>query len=88
MLFSIVIGIMVGREIINFLKNKEFKGSFVLQQYQYFEGVGEKFKQIFSKPEHEDLLNILKPYKDNTLPFEIFLRDEIVGYCNLDELLL
>ncbi|MFX0030327.1 MAG: anaerobic ribonucleoside-triphosphate reductase activating protein [Candidatus Hermodarchaeota archaeon] len=75
-------------DIINFLKNKEFRGNFVLQQYQFFEGVGEKFKQIFSKPEHEDLLNILKPYKDIELPFEIFLRDEYVGYCNLDKLLL
>ena len=72
--------------IINFLRNVEFKGSFVLQQYQFSEGVGEEFKKIFSKPEHDLLVNLVKPYKDLELPFDIFLRDEIVGYCNIKEL--
>ena len=75
-------------EIINFLESVGFKGNFVLQQYQFFEGVGEEFKKIFSKPEHEILLNLLKPYKNVDLPFDVFLRDEIVGYCKIDDLFL
>ncbi len=73
-------------EIIDFLKQSGFRGNFVLQQYQFLEGVGEEFKRVFSKPEHELLLNLLKPYKDYELPFEIYLRDEIVGYCNINNL--
>ncbi len=73
-------------EIIDFLKRSEFRGNFVLQQYQFLEGVGEEFKRVFSKPEHDVLLNLLKPYKDEKFPFKIYLRDEIVGYCSIDEL--
>lgn len=73
-------------KIIHFLKNMGFKGSFVLQQYQFSEGVGEEFKKIFSKPEHELFVNLVKPFKKLDLPFSIFLRDEIVGYCNIKEL--
>ncbi len=73
-------------EILKFLKEIEFKGNFVLQQYQYFQGVGEKFKELFLKPEHGVLLKLLKPYKSNNFPFKIFLRDETVGYSNIDEL--
>ncbi|MCK4781067.1 MAG: anaerobic ribonucleoside-triphosphate reductase activating protein [Candidatus Lokiarchaeota archaeon] len=73
-------------EILNFLKYIEFKGNFVLQQYQFLEGVGEEFKKIFSKPEHDLLVNLVKPYKDVKLPFKVFLRDEIVGYCNINEI--
>ncbi|MFW9881068.1 MAG: anaerobic ribonucleoside-triphosphate reductase activating protein [Candidatus Thorarchaeota archaeon] len=73
-------------EIINFLDKIGFKANFVLQQYQFFEGVGEEFKEIFSKPEHEVLVNLLQPYKDLDLAFKIFLRDEIVGYRSFDEL--
>ncbi|MHA1931177.1 MAG: anaerobic ribonucleoside-triphosphate reductase activating protein [Promethearchaeota archaeon] len=76
------------KTIINFLKGLKFSGNFVLQQYQFSEGVGEEFKRIFSKPEHEILVKILRPYKDlgSELPFKIFLRDEIVGYCSINEL--
>ncbi|MHA2132150.1 MAG: anaerobic ribonucleoside-triphosphate reductase activating protein [Promethearchaeota archaeon] len=73
-------------EIITYLQNLGFHGNFVLQQYQYVEGVGDKFKEIFSKPDHNALLNLLEPYKGIKFPFKIFLRDEIVGYCNLNEL--
>ena len=73
-------------EIINYLRNINFNGNFVLQQYQYREGVGERFKDVFLKPEHDVLYNLLKPFKGHELPFEIFLRDEIVGYCSIDEL--
>ncbi|KKN35792.1 hypothetical protein LCGC14_0780060 [marine sediment metagenome] len=73
-------------EIVKYLTSLSFKGNFVLQQYQFREGVGEKFKDIFSKPEHEILLNLLNPYKNSELPFKIFLRDEVVGYCSIDNL--
>ncbi len=72
--------------IINFLKKLGFKGNFVLQQYQFFEGVGEDFKKIFLKPEHELLVDLLIPYKKKDLAFKLFLRDDIVGYCNINEL--
>lgn len=73
-------------KIILFLKKNKFRGSFVLQQYQYSEGVGEDNKQKFQKPEHITLLNILKPYRNMELPFQIYLRDNIVGYNLIDKL--
>ncbi len=73
-------------KIILFLRKNQFRGSFVLQQYQYSEGVGEELKQKFQKPEHLTLLNILKPYRNMDLPFQIYLRDDIVGYNMIDKL--
>jgi pyruvate formate lyase activating enzyme len=72
-------------KIILFLRKNQFRGNFVLQQYQYSEGVGEEHKQKFKKPEHITLLNILKPYRNMELPFRIYLRDEIIGYKIIDE---
>ncbi|MFW9941681.1 MAG: anaerobic ribonucleoside-triphosphate reductase activating protein [Candidatus Thorarchaeota archaeon] len=74
------------KEIIKYLSQKHFKGTFVLQQYQFLEGVGEEFRRIFSKPEHDLLVNLVKPYKNENLPFKIFLRDEIVGYRNINDI--
>lgn len=73
------------QNIISFLKNQSFSGNFVLQQYQYSNGVGEKFKEKFQKPEHITLLNVLKPYLSEELPFQIYLRDDIVGYSEIHE---
>lgn len=73
-------------KIIAFLRKMEFRGEFVLQQYQYSEGVGVENKDKFQKPEHITLLNILKPYRKLILPFEIYLRDEIVGYSGINKL--
>ena len=73
-------------KIILFLRKNRFRGNFVLQQYQYSEGVGEEHKQKFQKPEHITLLNILKPYRNMELPFQIYLRDDIVGYSMIDNL--
>lgn len=73
-------------QIIGFLREYRFRGNFVLQQYQYSEGVGEDFKDAFQKPEHDTLLNILKPYNKIEFPFKIYLRDDFVGFCNLNEL--
>ncbi len=72
-------------KIIMFLKEERFRGTFVLQQYQYSEGVGELFKDKFQKPNHGSLLNILKPYLDVELPFELFIRDNISGYSSIKE---
>jgi pyruvate formate lyase activating enzyme len=72
--------------IISFLKENKFKGNYVLQQYQYSEGVGEEFKEKFHAPPHLTLLTILKPYKNLNLPFEIYIRDKIVGYCKISNL--
>ncbi|MFX1567394.1 MAG: anaerobic ribonucleoside-triphosphate reductase activating protein [Promethearchaeota archaeon] len=73
-------------KIINFLKKVHFRGEFVLQQYQYSDHVGEKYKEIYYIPEHIELLKILNPYKTSELPFKIFIRDNVVGSCNIDEL--
>lgn len=73
-------------EIIQYLRSIKFNGNFVLQQYQFSEGVGEIFKEIFSKPEHDLLVSLVEPYRKLDLPFKIYLRDEIVGYCNINDL--
>jgi len=73
-------------DIVCSLKKREFKGIFVLQQYQYSEGVGEKYKDAFLKPEHENMVKLIQDFKNVELPFKIFLRDEIVGYCNINKL--
>ena len=73
-------------KIISFLRKNEFRGNFVLQQYQYSEGVGVEYKEKFQKPEHIILLDLLRPYKDLVLSFNIFLRDDIIGYCIIDKL--
>jgi len=73
-------------KIISFLRKNEFRGNFVLQQYQYSEGVGDEYKEKFQKPEHITLLNILKPYRNLDLLFQIYLRDDIIGYCIIDKL--
>ncbi|MHA1986417.1 MAG: anaerobic ribonucleoside-triphosphate reductase activating protein [Promethearchaeota archaeon] len=74
------------QNIICTLKDLSFTGNFVLQQYQFSEGVGEEFKRIFSKPEHDTLVSILKPFRDAELPFNVYLRDEIVGYCSIENM--
>lgn len=71
-------------KIISFLSKHKFRDSFVLQQYQYSEGVGKKYKEIYFIPEHITLFNILKKYKNFNLPFKIFIRDNVVGYMNLN----
>jgi len=76
------------QNIIEFLKEIGFEGNFVLQQYQYRDGVGEKFKNVFLKPEHNELIDLLKPYKDLDLNYDIFLRDEVIGYSKIDELFI
>ncbi len=71
------------RSILDILRDLQFRGNYVLQQYQYSEGVGEAYREKFIPPEHSTLLKILSPYKDLTILFEIFLRDNIVGYDHL-----
>lgn len=73
-------------EIVTWLKNIGFTSNYVLQQYQFLEGVGEEYKKVFSRPEHDILVNILRQYKDLEYPFRLFLRDDVIGYCNIKEL--
>jgi pyruvate formate lyase activating enzyme len=72
--------------IIQYLRNINFKGTFVLQQYQYSEGVGEKFQNQFKKPQHNTLLKIIKPYLDKDLSFNIYIRDDIEAYAEIHEI--
>ncbi len=67
-------------EILFFLEDLGFKGNFVLQQYQFSEGVGEKYREIYYIPEHENLMKILHTYPNKNPSFKIFLRDNVVGY--------
>lgn len=73
-------------KIIEYLKQNNFTGTFVLQQYQFSEGVGEKFKDDFQKPEHKILLDIVEPYLEEELPFKIYIRDEIEAYTEIHEI--
>lgn len=72
--------------IITFLRKKNFEGTYVIQQYQYSEGVGEEFKDIFEKPLHSTLLALLEPYNNSNLGFGLYLRSNIVGYKSIEEL--
>ncbi len=69
--------------IFEFLRNKNFRGNFVLQQFQYSEGVGEKFKESLQKPYHQDLIRLIEQYKGDNLSFDVFLRDDVVGYSKV-----
>lgn len=73
-------------EIIRFLNEQKFKGTYVLQQYQFSLGVGEELKDKFEKPLHSTLLKILEPYKEQVLDFKIYLRSDVVGYKPLEKL--
>ncbi|MFX0001618.1 MAG: anaerobic ribonucleoside-triphosphate reductase activating protein [Candidatus Hermodarchaeota archaeon] len=73
-------------KIVRFLKKANFRGEFVLQQYQYSEHVGEKYKEIYYIPEHITLLKILNNYIKLNLPFQIFIRDNVIGYSNINDI--
>jgi pyruvate formate lyase activating enzyme len=73
-------------KIITFLNDNDFRGNYVVQQYQYSDGVGDKYKDQYKKPEHGVLVDILRPFNDLAFPFDIFLRDEIEGYISLEKL--
>lgn len=73
-------------DIIVFLTNLNFTGDFVLQQYQYSNGVGAQNKDAFQKPEHLTLVQLLEKMKERKFPFTIYLRDEIVGYRSIEDL--
>ena len=72
--------------ILEFLSKKNFHGTYVLQQYQFSEGVGNNWEDTFERPTHGELLDVLRPYKDEALPFRMYLRDEVVGYQPIDDL--
>ena len=74
-------------DIISYLKDNKFRGDYVLQQYQYSEGVEEKYKDRFQKPTHGTMLDILKDYHDTDLSFKIYIRNEVVGYASLNDII-
>jgi pyruvate formate lyase activating enzyme len=74
-------------KILKFLKKEIFRGRYVLQQYQYSEGVGPEYKDKFQKTQHSDLYEILKPFGNRNLPFEIYIRDDVVGYMSLKKVI-
>jgi hypothetical protein len=69
--------------ILKFLIGNNFRGNYVLQQYQYSNGVGEEFIDRFKKPEHNLLQAILRPYYNLDLDFNLFLRDDLIGYSEI-----
>jgi pyruvate formate lyase activating enzyme len=73
-------------KIITFLKKSHFRGDFVLQQYQYSETIGEKYKEIYYIPEHITLIKVLEDYKKGKNLFKLFIRDNVVGYRNIREI--
>jgi pyruvate formate lyase activating enzyme len=73
-------------DIIKFLENRNFRGTYVIQQYQYSEGVGEEFKDKFKEMTHSDIYQVIEPYAEKSLPFEIYVRDDIVGYMSLEKI--
>ena len=74
-------------DIISFLKDNNFRGNYVLQQYQYSDGVEEKYKDQFQKPSHGTMVDILKRYQDADLSFKIYIRNEVIGYASLDDII-
>jgi pyruvate formate lyase activating enzyme len=66
------------KNIINLLKEFNFTGDYVIQQYQYSEGVGEENKELFEEPSFEEIENILNGYYK--LPFKVFVRAREIGY--------
>ena len=72
-------------EVLEALLNVSFRDNFVLQQYQFSEGVGNNLKDKFEKPQHVILIDILKPYQNIILPFKIYIRDDIIGYSEFKE---
>jgi pyruvate formate lyase activating enzyme len=73
--------------IISFLIDNQFRGNFVLQQYQYSEGVEEKYKDKFQKPTHGAMIDILRKYQYADLSFKIYTRNEVIGYESLNDIL-
>jgi Mg2+/Co2+ transporter CorB len=57
-----------------------------LQQYQYSETIGEKYKEIYYIPEHITLIKVLEDYKKRKNLFKLFIRDNVIGYRNIREI--
>jgi len=46
-----------------------------------------KYKDKFQKPTHGTMIDILRKYKDTDLSFNIYIRNEVVGYESLNDIL-
>ena len=57
----------------------------LVTSFEYLNG-DKEYKDKFQKPEYITILNILKPYRIEATPFDIFLRNEIVGYKDIREI--
>lgn len=69
------------KSIMNYLKKINFTGDYVIQQYQYSDGVGENNKELFEEPSFEEIKDILNDYKN--LPYKIYVRAREIGYTQI-----
>lgn len=69
-------------DIMNYLKNINFPGDYVVQQYQYSDGVGEKYMEMFEEPTFEEIKDIITSYTSK-IPFNVFARARGIGYKKL-----
>lgn len=65
------------KQILTYLKMKNFTGTYVIQQYQYSDGVGVEYKDIYEEPSLKEIVTILEDISD--LPFDVFVRTREVG---------
>lgn len=70
-------------QIFDVLSKRDFRGKFILKQYEYLKGVGEEFKKKYQKPEHIDLINVFKPYMNKTFPYEMYLEDDVYKHAEI-----
>jgi len=66
------------KSIIDYLKKIDFNGDYVIQQYQYSDGVGENYRELFEEPPFEEIKDILNNYEN--LPYKIYVRAREIGY--------
>jgi len=69
------------KSIINYLKKINFNGDYVIQQYQYSDGVGENYKELFEEPSFEEIKDILNDYEN--LSYKIYVRAREIGYTQI-----
>ncbi len=69
------------KKILNYLKKINFTGDYVIQQYQFSDGVGVEYKDLFEEPTFEEIKKILKRYKK--LPYKVYVRAREIGYTQV-----
>jgi len=66
------------KKILNYLKKIDFTGNYVIQQYQFSDGVGAEYKELFKEPTFEEIKKIVEGYKK--LPYKVYVRAREIGY--------